>query len=199
MRVPVVFVDANVLYSKTLRDWLFLLRLETGGGMFVLHTSEDSLTEVLYWKRRSSPTSGGSVTSAVQTRVREFMDEIHASYEGVEDYPGEDINDAHIHAAALEARAAYLITDDNGFQEIDPDELPYEVHSADSFLMLLAENTPHAVAAVISKQLEYYKKRDDAKPLGEALRDAGCPDFAQCIETHLERMAKGLSGHDVTG
>lgn len=167
--------------------------------MFVLHTSEDSLTEVLYWRRKHSPISDGSVTSRIQQLVRAYMDQIHADYEGVEGFPGEDIHDSHIHAAAIEARADYLIANDGGFHEIDPGELPYEVHSADTFLMLVAENAPPAVVAVILRQLEYYKKRGDAKPLGTVLRDAGCPNFAKCVEEHLERMASGRSGHDVTG
>jgi len=197
VRVPIVFLDANVLFSKTLRDWLFMMRVETDGGMFVLHTSEDSLTEVLYRKRKHLPQAGGSATAAVQTRVREFMDEIHDSFEGVSDFPGKDVHDSHIHAAALAAQASYLISDDRGFHEIDPELLPYEVHSTDSFLMLISENVPHLVKAVISKQLRHYEKRNDAKILSQALLDAGCPLFATRVDEHLARMARGRSSHDL--
>lgn len=40
-----VFVDANVLYSRTLRDWTFLFRGSTD-GMFQLHSTEDVFAEV---------------------------------------------------------------------------------------------------------------------------------------------------------
>ena len=40
-------MDANVLYSRTLRDWMLMLRLEAD-GMYVVLTTEDILTEVLY-------------------------------------------------------------------------------------------------------------------------------------------------------
>lgn len=39
------FVDTNVFYSKTLMDWLFLLKQENN-TMFQLHATEDVFAEV---------------------------------------------------------------------------------------------------------------------------------------------------------
>ncbi|MEU8071757.1 hypothetical protein AB0B20_18585 [Micromonospora sp. NPDC049151] len=40
-----VFLDANVLYSRTLRDWISLLALEGDCTVFDLRYSEDVLSE----------------------------------------------------------------------------------------------------------------------------------------------------------
>lgn len=193
MRTPIAFVDANVLFSKTLCDWLFLLRDETQGGLFRLFSSEDSITETMYHLRRKSPTGDGSVTARRNALVREYLDDIIAEFSGEVDFPGADKNDHHVHAAALAAQARYLISDDGGFADIDPDDLPYEVHTVDSFLMLVAENVPSAVDAVIARQRVYFEKRKNAKPLADALRDAGCPLFAECVRRHMQLSIQGKS------
>jgi len=58
-----VFVDANVFFSKTLTDWLFLLRFETE-GMFQVHTTEDVCAEVIYRMRKKNPTAPGRLLPA---------------------------------------------------------------------------------------------------------------------------------------
>ena len=50
-----VFVDANVLYSRTLRDWLGLLYTLPEYPLFQVYWSEDVLAETLYNLRRSHP------------------------------------------------------------------------------------------------------------------------------------------------
>ncbi|MCH5643313.1 hypothetical protein [Gordonia sp. ABSL49_1] len=50
-----VFVDENVLWPKTLRDWLFLLRNATGGEMFTVCSTEDVVAEAIYTLRRKKP------------------------------------------------------------------------------------------------------------------------------------------------
>ena len=193
MRIPIAFVDANVLFSKTLCDWLFLLRIETKGGMFVLFSSEDSITEVLYNMRRKNPQANGEYTGRRQGLLRKSLDDVVDAFPGEVDFPGKDVNDHHVHAAALACNASYLIADDRGFHEIDSDLLPYEVHSADSFLLLIAENAPQAVDEVILKQIEYWRGKPDSKPLDVALEDAGCPTFASCVRGHLKRLFSGES------
>lgn len=37
--------DVNVMFSKTLRDWIFLLSLE--GSLYTVHTTEDILAETI--------------------------------------------------------------------------------------------------------------------------------------------------------
>lgn len=54
-----IFLDANVLYSRTLRDWLWLLMIEFGkpGGPNRIEprVSEDVLAELVYRIRRDNP------------------------------------------------------------------------------------------------------------------------------------------------
>ncbi|MDX2377310.1 PIN domain-containing protein [Microbacterium sp. LRZ72] len=197
MRTPVAFVDANILFSRTLCDWLFLLRLETNGGMFVLFSSEDSITETLYNLRRRNPSADGSLTSNRQQLLRRSLDDILDSFSGDVDFPGLDKNDHHVHAAALECHARYLIANDQGFAEIEPDLLPYEAHTADSFLMLIAANAPTAVDAVITRQLRHYADKPASKPLDVALVDAGCPPACQgwvSPPVHSKFASQGVEG-----
>jgi predicted nucleic acid-binding protein len=180
--------DANVLYSRTLRDWLVLIQLESEGGLYELGWTEDILAEVIYRYRRKHPTADGGVI----TRIR---DRIAGSLEGgrIDDFtidgsfPGSDPNDQHIHAAAIAGGVTYLITEDGGFRSagIDLDALSYEVHSPDSFLTLVDDSAPQHVRAVTARQERYWSGRPAAKPLVEALRDAGCPTFAQRVLEHL--------------
>jgi hypothetical protein len=179
--------------SKTLCDWLFLLRLETSGGMFVLFSSEDSITETLYHLRKRNPTADGALTGRRQDLFRASLDDILDDFPGDVGFPGEDEHDQHVHAAAISCQARYLITDDKGFKAIDSDALPYEVHSTDSFLMLVAANAPQAIDSVIIKQLTHYSVKPGAKKLDAALDEAGCIQFAECVRTHIKQMAEGES------
>ncbi|WP_166997125.1 PIN domain-containing protein [Paramicrobacterium fandaimingii] len=197
MHIPVAFVDANVLYSKTLRDWLFLLRIETGGRMFALFSSEDTLTETLYHLRKNKADAPGRYTGAIQERIRASLDDIVDDFPAI-DFPGADDHDQHIHAAATSVNASYLIAGDRGFHDIDGDLLPYEVHSADSFFMLVAANAPGAVDRVITRQIGYYGKRSQSAKLDAMLEKAGCSTFAVCVRGHLAQLAADAATHGVS-
>lgn len=193
MRTPVAFVDANVLFSKTLCDWLFLLRKQTNGGLFVLFSSEDAITEALHALRKSKPYADGQFTARRRALFTTALDEVIVEFPGAPDFPGADKHDAHIHAAALASNAVYLIADDAGFAAVDTDQLPYEVHTADSFFMLVAANVPQAVDAVILQQLDHFRGIEGSKRLDVALEEAGCPEFAKCVLKHMESIFKGES------
>ncbi|WP_028244586.1 hypothetical protein [Pseudoclavibacter soli] len=66
-----VFVDANIFYSKTLRDWLFHLRQETGGTMFTIYSTEDVMSEVSYEKRRQFNEANGRVIVQLVDQMRD--------------------------------------------------------------------------------------------------------------------------------
>ena len=87
----------------------------------------------------------------------------------------------------IAADATYLITEDGKFRSegIDLDSLPYEVHGADSFLVLVDDSAPRHVRAVTRTQEEYWARKPRAKSLVEALRDAECPVFAERVLEHL--------------
>lgn len=181
MRTPVAFVDANVLFSKTLRVWLFMLRAHTNGGLFVLHSTDDVFT-------------AGRLTGPVQDRIRAALDDVVDVYPEAPDLLGAGEHTQRIHAAALASNAVYVITDDNIYDNVDTDTLPYEVHTPDSFLMLVAANAAEAVDAVIDTHLG---RAEGSKKPHLALEDAGCTEFATCVLKHMQSTFAGRSTHGI--
>lgn len=63
-----VLPDANVLYSRTLRDWLALCCLEIDGWLEVKWT-EDIMAEVVYRLRRDKPLASDQQIGGVRDRL----------------------------------------------------------------------------------------------------------------------------------
>lgn len=82
-----VFVDANVFVSRTLRDWICLLRAEIP-AMFQLHTTEDVLAEALYTLRRNRKDADGGETVHIRQAILESIDEVLADFDGSVAYSG---------------------------------------------------------------------------------------------------------------
>lgn len=112
-----VFVDANILYSRTVRDWLFALSTSEVQA-FELFASEDVLAEVVYHFRRNNPSrSGGSVKALVdQMRELVVMVSRYDCERARTDYLGADPNDLHLHAAAKDGNCSILLTDASSTQ-----------------------------------------------------------------------------------
>lgn len=188
-----VFVDANVLYSRTLRDWLFILRQEAG-NTFSVHTTEDVITEAVYHLRRNNQQWRGRKTKQLRERLVASLDEVVGDYDPTIEYPFKDENDRHVHAAAVECRADFLLTGDGGFQAPKPDaELPYEVHTPDEFFLLVDDSNSDAVMRATNRQREYWQKKAKAgetpMSLASALVEAKCPKFAKRVEGHLRALS----------
>ena len=183
-----VFVDANVWYSRTLRDWLGMLYTTPDTPPFVVHWSEDVLAELIHGLRKQHPTWAG----AKITRVRDLL---AGTFEAgrVDDfavdgsYAGRDEHDAHVHAAAIACRADVLVTTNTVDFTWDDNTSPYELMSPDDFLVLVDDSAPELVAAVAADMCQYWVDRTGgADPCG-ALRVAGCPVFADRVLAHLHR------------
>lgn len=184
-----VVVDANVWFSRTLRDWVLMLELH--GGPYKTYWTEDILAEAAYHLRRKYPRWDGR-------KITDIRSKITATTEGgrIDDFtvdgtsPWKDPNDQHVHAAALACDAGYLLTDDNGFADpdVDLDALPYEVHRADDFLQLIDDSAPDVVRAVIAEQVAYAFRRYGETDLCTALRGARCPGLAERVRAHLQTM-----------
>ena len=192
-RVHKVFVDANILYSRTLRDWLFILRQEAG-NTFSLHTTEDVISEAFYHLRRDNTQWPGHMITQLRERLVASLDEVVGDYDPMIEYPFTDENDRHVHAAAVECRADFLLTADGGFQAPRPDaELPYEVHTPDEFFLLVDDSNSDAVMRATDRQRAYWQKRADAgspaMSLTSALNKADCPKFANRVEAHLRTLS----------
>lgn len=189
-RRHVVLVDSNVLYSRTLRDWLALLYLDGEGGLFLVAWTEDILTEAMYHLRRKNPHWSGERTARIRERITEtFADGRVVDFQIDGTFQGRDPHDAHVHAAAVASGADILLTA-NGEDFIpvdhDPEELPYEVYRPDDFFQLVDDVDPALVQRVTRQQLKYWADRRD---LREALRDADAPRFAERVGRHLQRIA----------
>lgn len=185
-----VFVDADVLFSRTLRDWLFLLRNASGGGTFTLGSSEDVLAEVIARLRDSRPNLSGASISILRQRLIEQLDELVDDFAVAPWMLERDAGDAHVRAAATAGQFEMLLTCD-GVLLGDPQhhgQAHYEPIDPDQFFVLFDDSSPSTVAAVTSDQVRYFMKRDGEVDLPEALRRAGCPVFAERVNGHLHQV-----------
>lgn len=160
--------------------------------MFQLHTSFDVLVETVRVTRRRHPTADGKLTADLFHRLSDLLDEVLGDFDGSVDFAGADVDDHHVHAAVIAGRADKLLTD-NSRHFPDADDLPYEVYTADEFLVLVDNSAPHHVRSVTRLQVEYWQRRRSAgatvKRLDQALVDAGCPGFAERVVLHLKAIS----------
>ena len=180
-----VFVDANVLLSRTLRDWLFLLRVESNGGLFQIHTSWDVISETGARLRDNHPQADGNLLSELIVKIQDCVDEVLGTYPGGPVEGISDEGDWHVHHAAEACRADILLTEDKGFAS---DNTHYEVSNCDEFFSEIDRSAPDVVKRVAEMQSTYWYKKH-GKQLPDALNDAHCPEFADVILRHLQKMA----------
>jgi predicted nucleic acid-binding protein len=184
-----VFVDANVWVSRTLRDWLCLLRAEIP-SMFQLHTTEDVLAEAVARLRELHPQRDGGATTRLRAAIIASIDELVDDFPGGTPWSGTDAKDQHVHAAAVAARAEVLLTEDRGFHELDG--LPYEVLCCDDFFVLVDDAVSWHVRATVRRMNRYWATRPAPHVgLSTALVRAGCPAFARRVDGHL-RACSGV-------
>lgn len=192
-----VFVDANVLASRTLRDWLFLIR--NYSHMYSLHSTLDVLAETIRVVRHRHPNAGGGVTLRLRNKLTENLDELCSDFPPAPDFHGIDVDDQHVHAAAVACHATILLT--NNTKDFgDPDSLPYDLYTADEFFCLADGSSPWHVREVTHTQNTYWLGERDkgraAKPLAVALVKAGCPKFAIRVAQHLAQLSGLLPGEE---
>jgi hypothetical protein len=193
--IPLVFVDATVIFSRTHRDWLLAARTVTAGGMFALQSSEDVLNEALARLRDANPRWDGGVFAKVRRNVYDVFDDVLSEFPGDVDWPGIDDGDIHVHAAALHGGASMLLTSDNGLLSLaDLPDVPYEPVSPDEFFTLVDDSNQRAVREMVQLQLAYYETRGEKAELAERLRRANCPTFAYRIEERISEVA-GTRAH----
>lgn len=185
--VAKILVDANILYSRTLRDWLLQLSLDA--GMFRCYGTEHVYAEAAYHLQRNHPDRDGAVFSSFRRHYDDCLIRID-SYPALDDYPGNDPNDKHLHSAAIAGEIDKIVTTDKLFAAAAAprDDLPYEVWLADEFLVLVDDSEELLVRYVTKKYVDYQLKRDGECHLVEQLRDAGCPEFAERVRKHLQRI-----------
>ena len=185
-----VFVDANILVSRTILDWLFALQI-LSGDMFVFYTSQDVLAETVRALRRKHPTAPGRIIKDRVEKIGAVMEEIIDDFPGDMPFDGLDRHDYHVNAAAFTSQADIILTD-NSPQDITitASEQRYEIMNADAFLMLIRDSAPNLVIECTSQQLEYWQKRKGFQGLDDALRRAGCDNFASAVREALQALAQ---------
>ncbi len=156
--------------------------------MFQVHTTEDVLAETEYRLRRDHPLMAGGVITDLRKKITATMDEIIEDFDATIPFSGKDPHDRHVHAAAVASQAEILLTDDTGFEGSDDE--PYEVFGCDAFFVLIDDSAAWHVQRVVADQLKYWEsKPGKTKTLAQALRDAGCPEFALRVEQHVRTLA----------
>ncbi|MCI9888571.1 PIN domain-containing protein [Micrococcales bacterium 31B] len=157
------------------------------GELFTVCWTEDILAETIYSIRRSYPHLEGGALSALRERVESaFADGRIRDYRPDPGFSRTDINDAHVHAAAIACDASYVVTNDRkGLVPADGQNLPYEIYTADEFLVLVDGSAPEIVFEVAMNQFRYFMQRNQHANLPLALRRAGAPEFARRVAKHL--------------
>lgn len=186
-----IFLDANILYSRTLRDWFCLISKASGIEGIALRWSEDVMAEYQYHIRRKNP---GWSEQQVGGWRRKLTDAFPgAMITGYEIDPvlleSKDKFDAHVVSAAAHGRVDYLVTsNESDFEEITH-QYEFEIFSPDDMLSLIYERRSDAVRIATKDQMTYWANRKEDKPLPQALTDAGAPNFANHVGKLLANFA----------
>ncbi|OFR63004.1 PIN domain-containing protein [Corynebacterium sp. HMSC078H07] len=185
-----VFIDANVLASRTILDWLFALQC-LSRGMFTFHTSQDVLAETSRALRRKYPFAPGRIIDHRITKISAVVEEIIQDFPGELPFDGMDRDDYHVHAAAVASYADIILTN-NSKEDItrSPDVQHYEILGADEFLMLVHDSAPQLVLTCTKQQLDYWQTQENFRGLDDALRRADCPNFARAVREALKTLAR---------
>ena len=183
-----VFVDANVWYSRTLRDWFGMLYTTPDSAPFVVHWTEDVLAELIYHLRREHPDWSGARITTIRDRMAGAFEAGRVDDFTVDSsYAGKDAHDAHVHAAAVACSADVLVTLNLGDFVWDENTAPYEVMHPDDFLLLVDDSNPELVAEVVGRMCAYWIGRRGEADLPGSLHLADCPQFAERVRKHLRQ------------
>lgn len=188
--MPTVLPDANVLYSRTLRDWICLLATRSGPPLFRLRWTEDVLAELVYHLRKKHPHFSDQQIGGVRDRIISVAE--HGRIRGYEidpDLEYTDKYDAHLHAAAEHGGIQYVITNDRGFHDFavaNDDLLGYEVYTPDDFLMLVHRDAIATVREALLDQITYHRRLGKPFNLASRLEAAQAPKFAAVIREMMQ-------------
>lgn len=188
--VTIVLLDANILYSRTLRDWIALLQVEAP-SLFSVAWTEDIMVEALYHLRKDHPLWSEKQVGGIRRNLEKaFTGGQITGYQIDESLKYPDIGDAHVHAAAIHGGVDMVVTM-NGKDLPYSDDLIYEIYQADDFLILVDDAAPQAVRAVTEKQLCHYHGKPSGGgevDLPSRLKKAGAPLFAARVRDHLQHV-----------
>ncbi len=186
--MDLVFVDANILHSKTLRDWTLLLGLHC--GRFGVVSSEDCVIEALASIRDKNRHLDGGAIHTIGEQIKGSLHDLITDWPGGEVEGMPDTKDWHVVNAATHAGVQILMTTNTKDFSPIADSLPFDIYTPDELFTLIADNDPPAVEEVTRRQRSYWEEKrqksilsgmGEPKRLAEALRDAGASDFADVV------------------
>ncbi|MBT9607978.1 MAG: PIN domain-containing protein [Microbacterium sp.] len=129
MPTHLVFADANVLFSRTLRDWT--LMLGKACNSFAVVSSRDCLVEVIANIRERNPAAEGGTISHIHDLIEGSLHDLMTQYPGGPIAGMPDEKDWHVVHAAAKAEARILVT--SNMKDVAPvaEFLPFELYSPD--------------------------------------------------------------------
>lgn len=151
------------------------------------------MAEAVKGRRRRFPESSSRSVENVRDRLIRILGENRISgfpYDASVTYP--DRFDAHVHSAAVYAGVSMVVTENiKDFDSLyhDPDDRPYDLFTADEWLMLAADTAPEQVDSVIRQQLNYWQSRNVPFNLVKKLQLAGCPGFGEYVRKRLQQAS----------
>lgn len=184
---PSAFLDANVLFSRTLRDWICLIALDSGHTAYQVRWSEDVLAEWVYRMRRAYPDLTDHALGGLRRRLEtSFPDAMITGYTPTEVPQPPDLNDWHVLAAAASVPVDFLVTcDKHGLPPDLGEDLGIHVLDPDRFLNLVADRHPALVRQRLEGQIGY----DRTRLLKTRLVEISQSDV-DLRETALDRLQK---------
>lgn len=185
-----ILPDANVLYPRTLRDWLLILQAAPA-EIFTTCWTVDILAETIANLRKNNPNLPGGAATAIHDHITSILTERIDDYTPGPDSPVADPYDRHVHAAAVAAGVDLLVTSDADFLNLPADvveRLPYEIWAPDDFFVLVDDQEPAIVHAVTCTQWDHWRRREPSSDLAHHLDASGCPKFAQRVREHIRTM-----------
>ena len=186
-----VLVDANVIASRTLTDWLYQLRTYNS-GMYTMLWTRDIQAETIRVMRRRHPTLAGTTIERRLKMLEDVIDEMVVYPDMDYGFTGADSGDFHVHAAAVAGRANYLLTNNRPEDfTAAPAEEHYEIYNSDDFFNLVADSNVQAFMAATEAQFMFYSRPGvTSRPIHKTLESAGCPLFAQRVKSALAEIAQ---------
>lgn len=181
----IAFLDANILFSKTLRDWLCRTALLSEGEVLRVRWSDDVLAEWVYRARRQQPQLSDEGVSAARRHLLEaFPDALVTGYDPMQVAQPQDVHDWHVLAAAEHGRCDVLVTSDAALLEEPVEGSRVRSATADAVLVAVAGAHGDVVETVLADQQSYWRRRGAPaarRDLAHRLGLAGAPRFAALV------------------
>lgn len=184
--IQVVLTEANILYSRVLRDYLVYAAAD---GLIRLRWSAEILDEMArnLINRRGLP--AGQVERLAEALNLFLPDALvtlgAADYAAFADLPMPDEDDRHVLAAAIAARANVLCTwNTKHFPPAAMEHVRIQLRSPDEVIRELLMVTPHSMRAVHERILKMRGGMPSASLL-VALGRAGATDSEKLLRTLL--------------